>query len=78
MKINMEEAGSQLSRLGRLAWAGEEVVICRDGEPYLRLTAHRSALRVPGLWEGRVRMAPDFDETPADLIDAFEGVEDRG
>ena len=29
MKVNMHEAKSQLSRLGRLAWEGEEVVIAR-------------------------------------------------
>ena len=29
MKVNMHEAKSQLSRLGRLAWEGEEVVIAK-------------------------------------------------
>lgn len=27
MKVNMHEAKSQLSRLGKLAWEGEEIVI---------------------------------------------------
>lgn len=26
-----------------------------------------------GALRGKIRMAPDFDETPADLIDAMEG-----
>ena len=78
MRVNMHEAKSQLSRLGRLVWAGEEVVICRDGKPYLRLTAYEPASRVPGLWKGKVWIAPDFDETPPEVIDAFEGVEETG
>jgi len=41
MKVNMHEAKSQLSRLGRLAWEGEEIVIARAGEPYLRLEPYR-------------------------------------
>lgn len=41
MKVNMHEAKSQLSRLGRLAWEGEEIVIARSGEPYLRLEPYR-------------------------------------
>ena len=41
MKVNMREAKSQLSRLGKAAWAGEVVVIARAGEPYLRLVPYR-------------------------------------
>ena len=44
MKVNMHEAKSQLSRLGKLAWAGEEVVIAKAGEPYLRLEPYRDRL----------------------------------
>ena len=72
MWVNMQEAKSHLSRLGRLAWAGEEVVICRNGEPYLRLTTYEPVPRVPGVWKGQVWMAPDFDETPVELVAAFE------
>ena len=75
MWVNMNEAKSQLSRLGRLVWAGEEVVICRNGEPYLRLTVYEPAPRVPGVWRGQVWMAPDFDETSDDLVAAFEGAQ---
>ena len=41
MKVNMHEAKSQLSRLGRLAWEGGEIVIARVGEPWLRLVPYR-------------------------------------
>ena len=75
MKVNMHEAKTQLSKLGELAWQGEEVVIARDGEPYLYLLPYRGIARPrrPGDLEGQIWMAPDFDETPQDVIDAFEG-----
>ena len=65
MKVNMHEAKSQLSRLGKLAWEGEEIVIAKAGEPYLRLEPYRERLgkRLGGM-EGRIWIAPDFDETP--------------
>ncbi len=75
MQVNMHEAKSQLSRLGRLAWEGEEVVIAKSGEPYLRLEPYRQprGRRVLGTLAGQIRMAPDFDETPQEVIDAFHG-----
>ena len=76
MQVDMHEAKSQLSRLGRLVWAGEEVVICRNGEPYLRLIVYESASRVPGIWKDKVWIAPDFDETPSGTIDSFDGADD--
>ena len=71
----MHEAKTQLSKLGELAWQGEEVVIARDGEPYLYLLPYRGIARPrrPGDLEGQIWMAPDFDETPQDVIDTFEG-----
>ena len=73
MKVNMREAKSQLSRLGKAAWAGEVVVIARAGEPYLRLVPYRErkARRKLGGLEGRIWISPDFDETPPDVIAGF-------
>lgn len=71
MQVNMHEAKSQLSKLGRLAWEGEEVVIARAGEPYLRLTPYRRPDRKLGLLEGKIWIADDFDETPQEVIDSF-------
>lgn len=74
MKVNMHEAKSQLSRLGKLAWEGEEIVIARSGEPWLRLTAYRERLveRKLGGLEGQIWMSPDFDEEDDELIEAIE------
>ena len=73
MKVNMHEAKSQLSRLGRLAWEGEEIVIARAGEPYLRLEPYREqrGRRKLGVLKGRIRIAADFDETSREVIDSF-------
>ena len=71
MLVNMHEAKSQLSKLGRLVWEGEEVVIARAGRPYLRLTPYRAADRTLGIWEGEVRIADDFDQVPREIIDSF-------
>lgn len=77
MKVNMHEAKTQLSRLGKAAWAGEEVVIARAGEPYLRLVPYRErkVRRTLGVLKGQIWMATDFDETPQEVIDAFRNPE---
>ncbi len=33
----------------------------------------RPGRRTIGQWKGKVWIAPDFDETPQEIIDAFEG-----
>ena len=73
MKVNMHEAKSQLSKLGKLAWEGEEIVIAKAGEPYLRLEPYRKpkAKRKSGVLKGQIWIAPDFDETPQEVIDSF-------
>jgi len=74
--VNMHAAKAQLSRLVAKAEAGEEVVIARAGKPAVRLVPvapPKPKRRKPGLWKGKVWIAPDFDETPEWLIDAFEG-----
>jgi len=74
MKVNMHEAKSQLSRLARLAWEGEDVVICKAGRPWLRLTPYQERLdrREPGGLEGQIRLSPDFDAEDDEIIAAFE------
>jgi prevent-host-death family protein len=73
---NLYEAKTALSSLVDRAAAGEEIVIAKAGKPLARLvpvTAASRPSRVPGGWEGRVRIAPDFDEPlPADVLAGFE------
>ena len=73
MQVNMQEAESSLSELGELAWQGEEIIIAKAGKPFLRLTPYKEQgkPRSLGLLEGQIWIAPDFDDTPEDLIDLF-------
>jgi prevent-host-death family protein len=74
--VNMHEAKSRLSQLVAKAEAGEDVVIARAGKPAVRLVPvapPKPKRRKPGRLKGKVWIAPDFDETPEWLIDAFEG-----
>ncbi|WP_237884098.1 type II toxin-antitoxin system Phd/YefM family antitoxin [Pseudomonas sp. PGPR40] len=75
VQVNMHEAKSQLSQLAERAWRGDAVVIVKDGKPYLDLLPHveRSRARKPGRSKGKIRMSADFDKTPDDIIDGFEG-----
>ena len=73
MQVNMHAAKTQLSRLGELAWQGERVVIAKAGKPYLDLVPHRGSERKLGVLKGEIWIAPDFDETPEEIIEAFEG-----
>ncbi len=75
MLVNMHEAKTHLSRLVDRAARGEEIVIGRAGKPVARLVAYEEQRgpRTPGSWAGRVRIAPDFDELPPDIAEAFRG-----
>jgi prevent-host-death family protein len=73
-QVNVYEAKTQLSKLLEQVEAGEEIVIARHGKPVARLVPLQRALpdRIPGGWEGKVWMAPDFDEPDEELIDLME------
>ena len=77
--FNLYEAKSSLSRLVDRAAAGEEIIIAKAGRPLARLVPFRGARRPrrPGGWEGRVRIADDFDAPlPEEILKAFEGRQD--
>ena len=49
-------------------------VICKSGEPWVRLTAYRAPVepRRPGALEGQIVIGPDFDAADEEIIAAFE------
>lgn len=75
IQVNMHEAKTRLSQLAEMAWRGEKVIIAKAGKPYVELTPHVATgkARNPGRYKGRIRIARDFDELPADVLDTFEG-----
>ncbi len=75
IQINMYEAKTKLSQLAEQAWAGEKVIIAKNGKPYLELRPFipPQGQRKPGRLAGKIRMSADFDETPRGVMEAFEG-----
>ena len=75
----MHDAKTNFSKLLSQVQAGHEIVITKAGRPVAKLVPYEGppgVLRRPGGWEGRVHIADDFDELPAEMLNAFEGVED--
>jgi antitoxin (DNA-binding transcriptional repressor) of toxin-antitoxin stability system len=75
VQVTLPEAKSQLFQLGARAWQGDRVVITKAGKSYLNLLPHADApqTRKPGRLKGKIRMPADFDRSPEDIIDVFEG-----
>jgi prevent-host-death family protein len=74
VQVNMHQAKTQLSKLIEMALKGEEVIIARNGTPAVKLVPVAEPElppRKPGSWKGKVWIAPDFDETPEEIIDSF-------
>jgi prevent-host-death family protein len=75
---NLYEAKTSLSRLVDRAARGEEIIIAKGGKPLAKLVPFHQPPRPrqPGGWEGRVRVADDFDAPlPPEIQAAFEGRE---
>jgi len=78
--VNLYEAKTQLSSLVERAAQGEEIVIAKAGKPKARLVPvgpKGKGTRMPGGDEGKIWIAPDFDDPlPDDILDALEGKDD--
>ena len=76
---NISEAKAQLSALVEKVMAGQEVVIGKAGKPVAKLVRYEQSEkpRRPGALRGKIKIADDFDELPADIADAF-GMVDKG
>lgn len=62
--VNVQEAKTHLSRLIDAAVDGEEIILGKHGKPMARLLsflAPTEPRRLGGL-EGKIHIAPDFDE----------------
>lgn len=71
---NIYEAKTHLSRLIESALHGEEVIIGKAGKPIVRLVPYEQVtqIRKPGLWEGKVTIAADFDNLPENIQAFFD------
>lgn len=74
MKMNVQEAKAQLSRLVDAALMGDEVIIAKAGKPCVRLVPIDPPLRQPGAALGRAALTPAFFEPlPEDELRAWDG-----
>jgi len=74
--VNIHAAKTHLSRLVAGVAAGEEIVIAKAGNPVARLLPFepRREPRQPGLLQGKIWIADDFDEPlPEEIMAAFRG-----
>ncbi len=73
-KTNLHEAKTNLSKLVDLAQHGEEIIICKAGNPVAKLIAYKpkKEKRKPGTWAGKVTIKKDFDKLPEDFMKYFK------
>ena len=71
--IGVRDARARFSELLDRASLGETISITRRGEEIARLVPGRAANeRRPGRMKGRIWIAPDFDTTPAEILESIE------
>jgi prevent-host-death family protein len=78
--VNIHEAKTTLSQLLESVIAGDEVIISKAGKPLARLIPYHveKKPRTPGYWQGRVKMAEDFDAPlPPEILAGFMGMDDE-
>jgi prevent-host-death family protein len=70
---NISEAKAELSALIALVQQGDEVILAKSGKPVAKIVPYGGGTqrRVPGSMEGELWIAPDFDQLPDDMAEAF-------
>ena len=74
-QITLQNAEKNWAEILQKALNGEEVIIERDGKPVAKVSPYKAEEDWFGMDEGKGWIAEDFDDTPPDLIKAFEGNE---
>lgn len=67
--LNLTDAKARFSEVVERVSHGEEIIVTRMGRPVARISRYECAAanRRLGLFEGRIHLAEDFDEWPADI-----------
>ena len=70
---NISEAKAELSGLIAMVQQGDKVILAKSGKPVAKIVPYAGAAqhRVPGSMQGEIRIAPDFDQLPDDMAEAF-------
>jgi antitoxin (DNA-binding transcriptional repressor) of toxin-antitoxin stability system len=77
-QVGVREFRGNMTGYLRQARLGESFLITSHGEVIAELrppTTHERIQRVPGALRGKIKIAPDFDALPADVLAAMEGEE---
>lgn len=76
---NISEAKAELSALVERVQKGDEVILAKAGKSVARLSAYQGPKRArkPGGMAGEIWIAPDFDELPSDIAEAFGATSGR-
>lgn len=71
---NIHQAKTHLSKLIAQAINGEEVIICKSGQPLVKLVPveQKSKKRNPGLLKGQIKISDDFNVFPKKLLSFFK------
>jgi prevent-host-death family protein len=74
---NISEAKAKLSALIDRVVGGEEIIIGKAGRPVAKIVRYEKSdePRTPGALRGKISIADDFDELPAEIAEAFGMVE---
>ena len=77
INVSVGEATAQFSELFQRVRQGEEIIILENGHELARVIPNllMKTPRVPGLDEGKIIFAPDFeDPLPEEILQGFEGI----
>lgn len=76
--IPFTEAKAQLSKYARLAQQGRSTLVLKHHRAAFMIVppdrGDQSRPKTPGIARGHIRMSPDFDSTPDDVMADFEGI----
>lgn len=79
IQTTIQAAQTNLPQLLEKMLDGEEIIIEQDGKALARIVPMEKNEKAQynsnwfGMDEGKIWMAPDFNETPQEVIDAFYG-----
>jgi prevent-host-death family protein len=67
--LNVTETKAKFSEVVERVSQGEEIIVTRMGHPVARITRYEPAASNHrlGLFQGRIRLAKDFDDWPEDI-----------
>lgn len=73
--VNIHDAKTHLSKLLARVQKGENIVIGKAGKPIAKLVPYDAPIlkepRALGQWQGKIRLAPDWDAPDPELENLF-------